>query len=40
MKRIMKVLLPLYRESEMSREISQEWVVDACGESEMGVLLF
>lgn len=31
MKRIMKVLLPLYREAEMSKEIDQEWLQDSQG---------
>jgi hypothetical protein len=40
MKRLLKVLLPLYREVEMAKEIAQEWVMDACGEKEMSLLLF
>jgi hypothetical protein len=40
MKRALKVLLPLYRENEMAKEIAQEWVMDACGEKEMSLLLF
>lgn len=31
MKRMYKVLLPLYREEEMSREVAQEWIHDARG---------
>ena len=40
MKRVLKVLLPLYREVEVAKEIAQEWVLDSCGESEMSLLLF
>lgn len=40
MKRILKVLLPLYREIEMAKEIAQEWVMDACGEKAMSLVLF
>jgi len=40
MKRMLKVLLPLYRENEMAKEIAQEWVMDARGEKEMSLLLF
>ncbi len=35
MKRIYKTLLPLYRESEMASEISQEWLMDSRGQPEM-----
>jgi hypothetical protein len=31
MKRVYKVLLPLYREAEMSKEIDQEWQQDSLG---------
>ena len=31
MKRIYKVLLPLYREAEMTTEIDEEWLVDSRG---------
>ncbi len=31
MKRVYKVLLPLYREEEMNREVAQEWIWDARG---------
>ena len=40
MKRIYKVLLPLYREEEASREIAQEWIFDARGQQEMNINLF
>lgn len=40
MKRMLKVLLPLYRETEMAKEIAQEWLLDSCGEQEMNLLLF
>lgn len=40
MKRMLKVLLPLYRETEMAKEIAQEWLLDSCGEQEMSLLLF
>ena len=40
MKRIYKVLLPLYREQEASREIAQEWIFDARGQKEMNITLF
>jgi hypothetical protein len=32
MKRIYKVLLPLYRDAEMSSEITQEWLMDCRGQ--------
>ena len=35
MKRIYKVLLPLYREAEMDSEVAQEWILDSRGQSEM-----
>jgi hypothetical protein len=35
MRRIYKVLLPLYREAEMSSEISQEWLHDVRGQGEL-----
>ena len=31
MKRIYKVLLPLYREKEMASEIENEWLMDSAG---------
>ena len=31
MKRVYKVLLPLYREAEMEKEIDQEWIMDTRG---------
>jgi len=31
MQRVYKVLLPLYREAEMDKEIEEEWIVDSCG---------
>jgi hypothetical protein len=40
MKRMLKVLLPLYRETEIAKEIAQEWLLDCCGEQEMSLLLF
>ena len=40
MKRIYKVLLPLYREEEVTKEIGQEWIFDARGQSEMNITLF
>jgi len=35
MKRVYKVLLPLYREKEMSKEIEQEWHMDSGGLQEL-----
>jgi hypothetical protein len=35
MKLVYKVLLPLYRESEMSTEIDHEWHMDAGGANEL-----
>ena len=40
MKRVYKVLLPLYREEEMSREVAQEWKYDARGQSTMNLTMF
>ena len=40
MKRVYKVLLPLYREAEMEKEIEQEWIMDTRGQSEMSLILF
>lgn len=43
MKRVYKVLLPLYREDEMQREIGQEWLYDSRGSDthgEMNLVLF
>jgi hypothetical protein len=40
MKRVYKVLLPLYREAEMEKEIDQEWIMDTRGQSEMSLVLF
>ena len=40
MKRVYKVLLPLYREAEMEKEIEQEWIMDTRGQSEMSLGLF
>lgn len=31
MKRVYKVLLPLYKEDEMENEIEEEWLVDSKG---------
>ena len=35
MKRVYKVLLPLYRDGEMSGEIAQEWLVDCRGQASI-----
>jgi hypothetical protein len=35
-----KVLLPLYREQEASKEIAQEWIFDARGQKTMNIALF
>ena len=40
MKRIYKVLLPLYREDEMRREVAQEWIYDARGQKSMSLIMF
>mmetsp|Transcript_10867 Transcript_10867/g.13711 ORF Transcript_10867/g.13711 Transcript_10867/m.13711 type:complete len:116 (-) Transcript_10867:1471-1818(-) len=40
MKRIYKVLLPLYREEEMAREVAQEWIHDARGKPTMNLTKF
>ena len=40
MKRILKVLLPLYREAEMSKEIDQEWLQDSQGQATLNLHLF
>lgn len=40
MKRIYKVLLPLYREKEVSNEITKQWISDANGQCEMDVIHF
>jgi hypothetical protein len=40
MKRIYIVLLPIYKEDEMVSEISQEWLMDSRGQSEMTFNLF
>jgi hypothetical protein len=40
MKRVYKVLLPLYRETEMAKEIDQEWHMDSLGNQEMNLHLF
>ena len=40
MKRIYKVLLPLYREDEMNREVAQEWINDARGQKTMNLIMF
>ena len=40
MKRIYKVLLPLYREEEMNREVAQEWIHDARGQKTMNITMF
>ena len=40
MKRVYKVLLPLYREDEMCREVAQEWIHDARGQDSMNLIMF
>ena len=45
MKRIYKVLLPLYRESEIDSELAHEWLLDSHGQTEitqviLGKILF
>ena len=40
MKRVYKVLLPLYREEEMAREVSQEWIHDSRGKPTMNLTKF
>jgi len=40
MKRMYKVLLPLYRDTEMSKEIDQEWLQDSAGLPELNLHLF
>ena len=40
LKRVYKVLLPLYREDEMAREVAQEWIYDARGQETMNLTLF
>ena len=40
MKRIYKVLLPLYREDEVSKEVAEEWIHDARGQTEMNMSMF
>ena len=40
MKRVYKVLLPLYRDVEMTKEIDQEWQQDSLGNDEMSLHLF
>ena len=40
MKRILKVLLPLYREAEASKEIDQEWLQDSQGQATLNLHLF
>ena len=40
MKRVYKVLLPLYREEEMAREVAQEWIHDARGKETMNMTKF
>ena len=40
MKRVYKVLLPLYREDEMCREVAQEWIHDARGQDSMNLVMF
>jgi hypothetical protein len=40
MKRVYKVLLPIYREKEMASEIEQEWLMDSVGNDELSLHLF
>jgi hypothetical protein len=40
MKRVYMVLLPLYRESEMDKEIEEEWAHDSQGQTELNYQLF
>lgn len=40
MKRIYRVLAPLYREKEVQNEVTQEWITDAAGCKEMSLGLF
>jgi len=40
MKKIYKFLLPLYRDSEMTTEIEQEWLMDASGGEGMNLHVF
>ena len=40
MKRVYKVLLPLYREAEMTREVAQEWIFDARSQETMNLTMF
>jgi hypothetical protein len=40
MKLVYKVLLPLYREKEMSSEIDHEWHMDSSGASELSLHMF
>lgn len=35
-----KVLLPLYREKEICREVAQEWIYDARGQETMNLIMF
>lgn len=40
MKRIYKVLLPLYREAEVTSETAKQWINEANGQDEMSLTLF
>lgn len=40
LKRIYRVLVPLYREQEIQNEVAQEWIYDATGLNEMSLVLF
>ena len=40
MKRVYKVLLPLYREKEVSTELKHQWKNDAAGLDSMSMTLF
>ena len=35
-----KVLLPLYREKEICREVAQEWIYDSRGQEAMNLTMF
>jgi len=40
MKRVYKLLLPLFREEEMASEIDQEWILDSKGQDALSFTLF
>lgn len=39
LKRIYKVLLPIYRESEVESELHHEWLLDSRGQSEISQVI-